>query len=65
MFLDVAEKLRAGARFPELIVVGTSPEEQLTVYEGHGRLTSYMLALECIPEELEVVAGFAPECVRI
>jgi hypothetical protein len=65
VFLDVAEKLQAGVRFPELIVVGTSPEEQLTVYEGHGRLTSYMLAPECIPEELEVVAGFAPECVRI
>jgi hypothetical protein len=64
-FLDVAEKLRAGARFPELIVVGTSPDEQLTVYEGHGRLTSYLLAPECIPEELEVVAGFAPECDKI
>jgi DNA phosphorothioation-dependent restriction protein DptG len=65
VFLDVAEKLRAGALFPELIVVGTSPEEQLTVYEGHGRLTCYMLAPECIPEALEVVAGFAPECVTI
>jgi DNA phosphorothioation-dependent restriction protein DptG len=65
VFLDGAEKLRAGALFPELIVVGTSPEEQLTVYEGHGRLTCYMLAPECIPEALEVVAGFAPECVTI
>src|SRR5262245_6605611 len=52
VFLDIAEKLRAGARFPELIVVGTSPDDQLTVYEGHGRLTGYMLAPECIPEEL-------------
>jgi DNA phosphorothioation-dependent restriction protein DptG len=65
VFLDGAEKLRAGALFPELIVVGTSPEEQLTVYEGHGRVTCYMLAPECIPEALEVVAGFAPECVTI
>jgi DNA phosphorothioation-dependent restriction protein DptG len=65
VFLDGAEKLRAGALFPELIVVGTSPEEQLTVYEDHGRLTCYMLAPECIPEALEVVAGFAPECVTI
>ena len=29
-------------------VVGTAPEEQLTVYEGHGRLTAYVLAPACI-----------------
>jgi hypothetical protein len=65
VFLDVAEKLRSGLRFPELIVVGASPGEQLTVYEGHGRLTSYLLAPECIPEALEMIAGFAPECAKI
>jgi len=65
VFLDVAAKLRAGIRFPALIVVGTAPDEPLTVYEGHGRLTAYLLAPECIPEALEVVAGFAPECVKL
>jgi hypothetical protein len=64
-FLDVAQALRSGAYFPELIVVGTSPDAQLTVFEGHLRLTAYMLAPECIPTQLEVVAGFAPECAQI
>ena len=64
-FLEAAQALRAGAHFPELIVVGTSPDTALTVYEGHLRLTAYMLAPEYIPEEIEVIAGFAPECARI
>jgi len=65
VFLESAAELRAGALFPTLILVGTAPDEQLTVYEGHGRLTTYLLAPECIPDELEVVAGFAPECANI
>jgi hypothetical protein len=60
-FLVVARALRAGAQFPELIVVGTAPDAVLTVFEGHVRLTAYLLAPECIPAELEVIAGFAPE----
>jgi hypothetical protein len=64
-FLQVAQALRSGAHFPELIIVGASPDAELTVYEGHLRLTAYMLAPECIPEELEVIAGFAPECAQI
>ena len=65
VFLSVAQALREGAHFPELIVVGTAPDAQLTVYEGHVRLTAYILAPECLPAELEVIAGFAPECDRI
>jgi hypothetical protein len=65
IFLEAAQALREGAHFPELIVVGASPDAALTVYEGHGRLTAYMLAPECIPEELGVIAGFAPECAQI
>jgi len=64
-FLHVAQALREGAHFPELIVVGASPNAELTVYEGHLRLTAYMLAPECLPDELEVMAGFAPECAQI
>ena len=60
-FLHMAQALREGARFPELIVVGASPGAGLTLLEGHVRLTAYMLAPECLPEELEVIAGFAPE----
>jgi hypothetical protein len=64
-FLEAARALRAGMRFPELILVGASPEADLTVFEGHGRLTAYMLAPECLPVELEVIIGFAPECAKI
>lgn len=64
-FWDAAHALQSGAHFPELIVVSVSPDAELTVYEGHLRLTAYMLAPECIPSRLEVIAGFAPECARI
>lgn len=64
-FLAVAQALRTGAQFPELIVVGASPDAALTVFEGHVRLTAYLLAPECIPTELEVIVGFAPECAMI
>ena len=65
MFLRAAQALRKGALFPELILVGVSPTDQLTVFEGHVRLTAYMLAPECLPERLEVIVGFAPECAQI
>jgi hypothetical protein len=64
-FLIAAEALRAGAHFPEMIMVGVSPDAQLTVYEGHLRLTAYLLAPECIPAEIEVIAGFVPDCARL
>ncbi len=64
-FLRVAQALRDGAGFPELILVGASPTAALTVYEGHLRLTAYLLAPECVPDHIEVIAGFAPECARI
>ena len=64
-FLDAAQALRTGTQFPELIVVGVSADSALTVYEGHVRLTAYLLAPECIPEAIEVIAGFAEECAQI
>ena len=64
-FLEVALALKAGAQFPELIVVAESPTAALTVYEGHLRLTAYMLASESLPDELPVLIGFAPECANV
>jgi hypothetical protein len=64
-FLQAAQALRAGAHFPKMIILGTSPQSALTVYEGHLRLTAYLLAPECIPEQIKVIAGFAPECAHI
>jgi len=57
--------MREGVQFPELILVAASPTAEWTVFEGHVRLTAYLLAQECISEELEVIVGFAPECARI
>lgn len=59
-FLALAQALREGATFPPLILVGTRPGADLVVLEGHARLTAYLLAPECIPPELEVIAGFSP-----
>ena len=64
-FLALAAALRNGARLPELILVGATPDGPLTVYEGHVRLTAYLLAREVIPAELEVLAGFAAGCATI
>ena len=64
-FLQAAQALRDGAHFPELIVVAESLGSPLTLLEGHKRLTAYLLAPECLPEELPVLIGFAPECARI
>lgn len=59
-FLDVARALEGGAKFPELILVGTAPEAGLVVLEGHVRLTAYFLAPWRIPDELTVIIGFSP-----
>ncbi|MBW3623773.1 MAG: hypothetical protein KY468_10245 [Armatimonadetes bacterium] len=42
-FFRMAEALRKGALFPELILVGTAPGSELVVLEGHVRLTAYSL----------------------
>ena len=58
--LEMAQALEDEAVFPELILVGCSPESGLVVLEGHVRLTAYILALEHIPAELTVIVGFSP-----
>ena len=59
-FIQAAQALCQGTSFPELIVVGASPQAELIILEGHLRLTAYMLAFESLPDSLEVIAGFAP-----
>ena len=63
-FLDVARTLEGGAKFPELILVGTAPEAELVVLEGHVRLTAYLLVPWCIPDELTAIIGFSPAIVE-
>lgn len=60
-FLKAARALENGAGFPELILVGTAPDSELVVLEGHLRLTAYFLAPEHLPRELSAVVGFSPD----
>jgi hypothetical protein len=57
--LDFACALERGAEFPELILVGTGPDSQLVLLEGHGRLTAYSLVPTRTPKELRVIIGFS------
>jgi len=56
----LAEALKAGASFPELILVGSDEKGPHVLLEGHTRLTAYFLAPECIPPLLPVIVGYAP-----
>lgn len=57
----VADALRAGASFPEPILVGTDERSPLVVLEGHVRLTGYLLRPEYLPATLPILVGFSPQ----
>jgi hypothetical protein len=63
-FWYMADALQAGASFPELILVGTDEHSPLTLLEGHVRLTAYCLCPDCMPEELPVLVGYAPDMAK-
>ena len=56
----LAEALKGGVTFPELILVGADERGPHVLLEGHVRLTAYFLAPECIPPLLPVIVGYAP-----
>jgi hypothetical protein len=58
-FLPLAEAVRQGSAFPELILVAKDEYSYLVVMEGNARLTAYFLAPEYIPDELGVLVGFS------
>ena len=60
-YLELAKELCRGAQFPELILTAVSSSAPLVVMEGHVRLTTYALALECLPATVEVIVGFSPD----
>jgi hypothetical protein len=60
----MADALCAGARFPELILVGKGEGAPLIVLEGHVRVTAYLLRPECMPEDVPVLVGYAPSMVK-
>lgn len=59
-FLQAAEAVRKGTVFPPLILVGTDDHSGLVVLEGHQRITAYQIAIEYMPEVLEVIIGLSP-----
>jgi hypothetical protein len=63
-FLALANALRDGATFPELIVVCTDENSDIVILEGHMRLTAYALVPEVVPAELPVVLGTSPDMVH-
>ena len=63
-FLALANALRRGAIFPELIIVCAGEDSDLVVLEGHMRLTAYALVPEVVPAELPVVLGTSPDMVH-
>ncbi|MFF4361238.1 hypothetical protein [Streptomyces sp. NPDC001604] len=60
-FVDAAQALLRGERFPPLILVGER-EDNLVCLEGHLRLTAH--ALIGFPAELECLIGIAPTMGR-
>jgi hypothetical protein len=60
-FWYLADALRAGASFPEPILVGTDEQSPLVVLEGHVRLTGYLLRPEYLPATLPILVGLSPQ----
>src|SRR5437588_4595669 len=59
-FKNIAESIKRGATFPELILVGVDEHSYLVALEGHARLTGYFLVPDLIPEKIEVIIGLSP-----
>jgi hypothetical protein len=63
--LELASEVERGVVFPELILVCADEAADLTVLEGHVRLTAYCLALESVPEPLPVIVGIGSGIERV
>lgn len=54
----IAHRVRAGETLPELIVVtGDAARDRIVVVEGHARLTGYLLAIDAVPDSIQVFLG--------
>lgn len=58
-FWRLADAIRAGATFPELILVGADERSPPVLLEGHARLTAYFLRPEALPPTLPVLVGYS------
>jgi hypothetical protein len=55
----VAERVRGGETFPELLCVSTDPDGPVVIFEGHTRATAYVLAGEHCPDPVRLLIGFS------
>ena len=55
---SVANLVREGLRFPELILVGRSLDQPFVLMEGHTRATAYLLA--GAPDSVDCLLGTSP-----
>lgn len=60
-FMPLARAVRAGASFPELILVSKDERSYLVVMEGNARLTAYALEPDSTPDTLLVIVGYSPD----
>jgi hypothetical protein len=56
-YIKLADHVNKGGKFPEIILIGKNEGKELSVVEGHVRITSFLLAEES-PDNLEVIVGF-------
>jgi hypothetical protein len=71
-FIECAEKIKTGCKFPPLIFLTDGDEQRFIILEGHKRMTAYGLEPEsfhnisvllgyCKSEELDKWYGVIPE----
>lgn len=60
-YLEAAESLQNGQKFPEIIIVGEEPSGPFVVLEGHLRLTAYGMVPEKIQNPTIAILGISPD----
>jgi hypothetical protein len=56
---SLADAVKSGAVFPELILVAANANARLVVIDGHARLTSHALAPKHLPAEVNAIVGYS------
>jgi hypothetical protein len=63
-FLEAAEALKRGVKFPEMILVSKDKKSDPVILEGHLRLTAMALVPESVPDNMTVIIGFSNNIVN-
>lgn len=61
----IAEAVRAGMSFPELVaVLDTREDDTPILVEGHARATAYLVARDTAPSEIELILGCSDQMAQ-